>query len=542
LNLSTKKIIVFLIVIILISLGLKLYFIDFSLPYNTDNLGYLLRGFSHLSGDFDQIPDKGIGWSLFIFPFLNLIESDNLLDYSNLVRIISLAVSSASIPMMYVLGTRFFDRKYSLVAACLFAFEPHLNYYSGIGLAEPLYILAIIATFYFVISNNAKMIIPALMTSSIIWWTRVNGMVIIILTTIVFFIVHKRNPKNLKFYLLGLALFFLIISPMLIQRDSQFGDPLYFWYNDKIFLDSYDMLVSNNIENSGSALNYIEKNGIFSFTERFISQGIVNSVEILFKLSLPYLIILVPFGILFSFRAFDQKQTLVWATWIFILGNIAVLIVVIATIPERRFLLLLYPFLIIFSVIPIQRLVEYGFSTFSFTQRQKNISLFSILALVLVLSVGFTVNQYDRPNVIFENEKLEVAHFMTANLDGVVLDGNGPAFEYVYYVLVNEPHGNFKEKSIIDPNKHYSKVNPDFELSYLYAESIEDLLTVGSINNLRYIVTNENSGFFHNYVNEIYSNEEKYPYLTKIFDSNEQGMKFLKIKIFEIDYEQFKVP
>ena len=541
-NLSTKKIIVFLIVIILISLGLKLYFIDFSLPYNTDNLGYLLRGFSHLSGDFDQIPDKGIGWSLFIFPFFNLIESDNLLDYSNLVRIISLAVSSASIPMMYVLGTRFFDRKYSLVAACLFAFEPHLNYYSGIGLAEPLYILAIIATFYFVISNNAKMIIPALMTSSIIWWTRVNGMVIIILTTIVFFIVHKRNPKNLKFYLLGLALFFLIISPMLIQRDSQFGDPLYFWYNDKIFLDSYDMLVSNNIENSGSALNYIEKNGIFSFTERFISQGIVNSVEILFKLSLPYLIILVPFGILFSVRAFDQKQTLVWATWIFILGNIAVLIVVIATIPERRFLLLLYPFLIIFSVIPIQRLVEYGFSTFSFTQRQKNISLFSILALVLVLSVGFTVNQYDRPNVIFENEKLEVAHFMTANLDGVVLDGNGPAFEYVYYVLVNEPHGNFKEKSIIDPNKHYSKVNPDFELSYLYAESIEDLLTVGSINNLRYIVTNENSGFFHNYVNEIYSNEEKYPYLTKIFDSNEQGMKFLKIKIFEIDYEQFKVP
>jgi hypothetical protein len=541
LNLSTKKIIVFLIVIILISLGLKLYFIDFSLPYNSDNLGYLLRGFSHLSGDFDQLPDKGIGWSLFIFPFLNLIESDNLLDYSNLVRIISLALGSATIPMMYVLSTRFFDRKYSLVATCLFAFEPHLNYYSGHGLAEPLYILAIIATFYFVISNHAKMIIPALMTSSIIWWTRVNGLVIILLTTIVFFIVHKRNPKNIKFYLLGLALFFLIISPMLIQRDSQFGDPLYFWYNDKIFLDSYDELVSDNFNRDGSALNYIEKNGIFSFTERFIFQGIGNSIEILFKLSLPYLIILIPFGILFSFRAFDQKQSLVWANWIFILGNITVLIVVLATIPERRFLLLLYPFLIIFSVIPIQRLVEYGFSTFSFTQRQKNISLFSILVIVLALSVIFTVNQYDRPNVIFENEKLQVAHFMTENLNGVVLDGNGPAFEYVSYALVNEPHGNFKEKKIIDPNKHYSKVNPDFKRSSIYAESIEDLLTIGSDHNLRYVVSNENPGFFHKYVDEIYFNEEKYPYLIKIFDSNEQGMKFIKIKIFEIDYKQFRV-
>ena len=329
---------------------------------------------------------------------------------------------------------------------------------------------------------------------------------------------------------------------MLIQRDSQFEDPLYFWYNDKIFIDNYDMLVSSNVENNGSALNYIEKHGIFSFTDRFIFQGIVNSVEILFKLSLPYLILLVPFGILFSFRAFDQKQNLIWANWIFILGNIIVLIVVIATVPERRFLLLLYPFLIIFSIIPIQRLVEYGFSTFSFSQKQKNISLFSILVLVLVLSIGFTVNQYDRPNVIFENEKLEVAHFMTENLDGVVLDGNGPAFEYVSYVLVNEPHGNFKEQSIVDLNRHSSEINPNFQRSYIYAESIEDLLTVGSIDHLRYIVSNENEGFFHKYVNEIYSNEEKYPYLTKIFDSNEQEMKFLKIKIFEIDYEQFKTP
>ena len=539
-NLTTKKIIVLLIVVVVISLGLKLYHIDFSLPYNTDNLGFILRGFSHLNGDFSQTPDKGLGWSLFLFPFFHLVESDNLLDYSNLVRIISLAVSSVSIPMMYILSRRFFKRKYSLVAACLFAFEPHLNYYSGIGLAEPLYILAIIGTFYFVTSNHAKMIIPALMLSSVIWWTRINGFVILLLTTIIFFIIHKREPKTIGFYLLGLTFFFLILSPMLIQRDSQFGDPLYFWYNEKIFLDNYDELVSDNIENDGSALGYIEKNGIYSFTERFIFQGLENTFEILFKLLLPYLIILIPFGILFSLRAFDQKQNLIWANWIFILGTIITLIVVISTVPERRFLLLLYPFLIIFSVIPIQRLVEYGFSTFAFTQKQKNISLFSILVLVLVLSIVFTVNQYEQPNVIFENEKLQVAQYMVENLNGVVLDGNGPAFEYVSYVLVNEPHGNFKEKSINDPNMHSSKINPNFKRSYIYAESIENLLTIDNTKNLQYIISNENEGFFHKYVNDIYSNEEKYPYLIKIFDSTEQEMKFVKLKIFEIDYEKFK--
>ena len=540
-NLTTKKIIVLLIVVVVISLGLKLYHIDFSLPYNTDNLGFILRGFSHLNGDFSQTPDKGLGWSLFLFPFFHLVESDNLLDYSNLVRIISLAVSSVSIPMMYILSRRFFKRKYSLVAACLFAFEPHLNYYSGIGLAEPLYILAIIGTFYFVTSNHAKMIIPALMLSSVIWWTRINGFVILLLTTIIFFIIHKREPKTIGFYLLGLTFFFLILSPMLIQRDSQFGDPLYFWYNEKIFLDNYDELVSDNIENDGSALGYIEKNGIYSFTERFIFQGLENTFEILFKLLLPYLIILIPFGILFSLRAFDQKQNLIWANWIFILGTIITLIVVISTVPERRFLLLLYPFLIIFSVIPIQRLVEYGFSTFAFTQKQKNISLFSILILILVLSIVFTVNQYEQPNVTFENEKLQVAQYMVENLNGVVLDGNGPSFEYVKYVLVNEPHSNFKEKSIGDPNMHSSRINPNFKLKYINAESIENLLTIGNTKDLRYIISNENDkGLFHKYVNDIYSNEEKYPYLTKIFDSTEQEMKFLKIKIFEINYEKFK--
>ena len=538
-NLTTKKIIGFLIVIILISVGLKLYHIDFTLPYNTDNLGFILRGFSHLNGDFSQTPDKGLGWSLFIFPFFHLVESENVLDYTNLVRILGIVISSSSIVMMYVLSTRFFDRKYSLVGASLFAFEPHLNYYSSQGLAEPLYILAIMGTFYFLISNHAKMIIPALMTSSIIWWTRINGFIILILTTIIFFILHKKEPKAIGFYLSGLMIFFLIISPMLIQRDSQFGDPLYFWYNDKIFLENYDELVSSNTKNGGSAFDYIQKNGIYSFFDRFVFQGIENTSEILFKLSLPYLVILLPFGILFSFRAFDQKQNLVWANWIFILGNIAALVIVISTVPERRFLLFLYPFLMIFSVIPIQRLVEYGFSTFEFSQKQKNISLLSIVILVFILSTGFTISQYEQPNVIFENEKLEVAHFMVTNLDGLVLDGNGPAFEYVSYVLVNEPHGNFKEKNINDPNMHLSKINPNFKRDYFYANSIDDLISIGEKENLRYIVSNESEGFFHKYTNEIYSNEEKHPYLTKIFDSKEQGMEFVKIKIFEIDYEKF---
>lgn len=539
-NLTTKNILGFLILIVLISVGLKIYHVDFTLPYTSDNLGFILRAFSHLNGDFSQTPDKGLGWSLFIFPFFHLIESENILDYVNLVRILSIAVSSSSIIMMYVLSTRFFDRKYSLVGASLFAFEPHLNYYALQGLAEPLYILSIMGAFYFILSSHTKMIIPALITSSIIWWTRINGFVILLLTTIIYFIIQKKEPKTIGFYMIGIVLFFLIISPMLIQRDSQFGDPLYFWYNDRIFVDSYDELVSINA-NGSSPIEYIQKNGIYSFTERFIFKGILNTFEILVKLSLPYLIILLPIGILFSFRAFDQKQKLVWANWLFIVGNIAALIIVISTVPERRFLLLLYPFLMIFSVIPIQRLIEYGLSTFEFTQKQKNISLFSIIVIVLILSIVFTITQYEQSNVIYENEKLEVGKFIVENLDGLVLDNDGPAFEYLPYILVNYPHGNFKEKMINDPHMYLSKINPNFQIKDIYANSLEELITIGASKNLAYIVSDESKGSFHNYVNEIYFNEENYPYLTKIYDSNEKGMKFVKVKIFLIDYNKFNL-
>ena len=44
---NKKLIICFLIVISLISLGFKLYLVDFSIPVNSDNLDYTLNAIAH---------------------------------------------------------------------------------------------------------------------------------------------------------------------------------------------------------------------------------------------------------------------------------------------------------------------------------------------------------------------------------------------------------------------------------------------------------------------------------------------------------------
>ena len=140
-------------IISIISIFLKLITADFTFPVNSDSLAYSLAAISHTNGDFSQSSHRGIGWSLFVSLFYYFIETDNFLVYSNTIKIISLAVSIITIPIVYLIGRKFFNEKYSLVVAALFAFEPHLNYNSGFGLSEPIFHLAIAGAFYFLINK-----------------------------------------------------------------------------------------------------------------------------------------------------------------------------------------------------------------------------------------------------------------------------------------------------------------------------------------------------------------------------------------------------
>ena len=73
----------------------------------------------------------------------------------------------------------------------------------------------------------------------------------------------------------------------------------------------------------------------------------------------------------------------------------------------------------------------------------------------------------------------------------------------------------------------------------VYAESIEDLILNGEGSNLKYIISNNQKTFYYPFVDDVYHNEKNFPYLIKVFDSDEYGYQKLKIKVFEIDYEKF---
>ena len=96
-NSINKKIIICLIIIAFASLVPKLYTVDFSIPVHFDNMTYTLDALQYSQGDFFMPQKKNPGWPIFIAPFMTLVNSSDYIDYSNMVRILSLSIATFTI-------------------------------------------------------------------------------------------------------------------------------------------------------------------------------------------------------------------------------------------------------------------------------------------------------------------------------------------------------------------------------------------------------------------------------------------------------------
>ncbi|MBC8305154.1 MAG: glycosyltransferase family 39 protein [Pelagibacterales bacterium] len=543
---NKKHVIFFLIVISLISLGFKLQTVDFTVLPVEDTYGYVLRGMAHNNGDFTEHPRKTLGWSIFISPFFDMTDSNNFLAYVNIARVLGLMLSIIAIIPMYLLSRKFFDAKYSICAAGLFAFEPHLNHVSGLGMTEPLYILVIILSLYFILNKNSNYSYLSFLTIGLLWWIRWNGIVMLLITSIIFFTNFKRTPKLFLKYFACLAVCLIVVSPMLIERNDQYGSPLFFSQNEHMFMGDYATIVADNMMGvEYSAFNYVDDHGFGKFIEKFVFLGIYNLLFTLFKMSLPYLIFFLPFGILFSLRSFDQEKKYIRSNWILILISLATFVFYFAIVPEKRLIYYVYPFLIILATISLHRLIEYGLSTFSFNEKNKKICLVGIMCTVIILSGLYTL-RYATPDPILSDEEILFAETLENNFNGKILDA-GYTLKGLYYAHITEPEGVFKEYKISqNPGAYYmfefNRENVNLMPTILYATSFEDFIDVSYEYELNYISINGNgpSDVFYPYLNEIYENEAEFPYLIKVFDTEtEEGFEKLRVKVFEIDYEIF---
>ena len=540
-QLSKSNIALYLILIIIISLGLKLYTVDFSIPPHSDDFGYIVDSIQYNQGDFFVNQKKNPGWPIFLAPFLSIINSDNFLDYANIARILTIGISTITIIPMYILARRFFDEKYSLVASCLFAFEPHLNYNSGGALSEPLLILILITSMIFILQHKTKYHYLAFIFTGLCWWVRLEVIYPIIAIILIYFLIHRSKPNSLRNFSFCIVLLLIIISPIFIQRDIQFDDPFYVWYDQTILSDDYAELLTSP-ENAGMT-DFVDKHGVIGLLDRLVN-GLANLFSILVRISYPYLLILIPFGVLFSLRPIDQKMKNIKANWIMIITIISIIMIPFAIMEERRWLFPILPFLIILSTIPIQRVVHYGLNTFSFSDRQKSVFLVISVSIILVLSSTFTMGigefGYGSPNSTLEHEKIKFTEHLVENFDGKILRDQ-TVDDYLAYVnLVSNDNNfkSFKSPQGKDPYPDLYEPGKVVRIS-IYGKTMEELITNGEPKDLKFIGVLDQGSYFFPFLSSLYHNEEDYPYMKKVFDSNAVNYKEFKVKVFEIDYEKF---
>jgi len=289
---STKKPIVFLVLIGLAGLFLRLVYFPYDVPLFGDSQGYFWYAID--MSILNQLPSGYLvvnnGWPSFLSIIFSLMDSNYFLDYQNMQRFVGTVFSVATIFPVYFLCSMYFKKSYSLLGAALFVFEPRLIQNSFAGTPESMYVFLMALLLFLFLSNNFKKIYLAFAIVALLAIVRYEGLLMIIPTSIVFFIRFRKQKKDLIKYIICMSIFVLILVPMAYLKNETMGQ---------------DGFVSH----IGAVPIFLNTNE--QTVEEFLYLGSVNLIKYAGWVQIPSFIIFVPLGIIFIFKSLDYKKIII---------------------------------------------------------------------------------------------------------------------------------------------------------------------------------------------------------------------------------------
>ena len=510
---SCKKIIFLISVIFSISLLIRFYYYDFNLPITSDSLNYFFYAMDiKITGYIPENYSLGnTGWPLLLSLFFSIFQFDNVQNYMQLQQIITILISSLTIIPVYLLCKRFFNQTYSLIGAAIIGFEPHLIQNSILGITDSLYIFLVATVFYLFLDSKQKMIYLSFGLAAIATLVRSEGVFLFFTITLMYFITYRKNAKNLIKYVFCFAIFILILTPMMFYQTSIFGD-------DRIF-----SRVSTSVINH--SINPQETVSISGTT--FILQGFENFPKYLGWNMIPVLIFFVPLGFILVLKNLNVRTGILLSS--VIIMSLPAFYAYAISLQDLRYIFFLYPIFCVISLFAIRRLLH------RISQR-RNLVISLIIIGIIIVSVFYLNETNDNTH---ENESLEIAKILSDSkkiindylpeskfLEIADIDYNMRDFQLYFF---NERVMGESIRNSIQHNVIIIKLN-DFD-------SINELIELSEKNELTHLVVDLEKNRGEPFI-EIYNNEKQFPFLDKIFDSDQYGFDY-KMKVFKIDYEKF---
>lgn len=492
----TKNVALVILGICGMSFAIRLIYFPYGIPITLDSLNYFwyASDISNLKGFPSEYGVGNNGWPIFLSGIFSLFKFDNFLTLMTLQRFVTVIISLVTIVLVYLLCRSFFEKKYAVIGALIFALEPRIIQNSIIGSTDPFYIILVTASLVLFFRFNKKYPYLSFISAGLAVIVRSEGVFLFGALSIAFFIINEKEHGKFLKYTKMVAVYLSVILPIIFLRIKN---------------DGSDMITGRIPNEINDVLNYYsyQHGGL----EEYMIHAVINFVKLGGWSLIPMFIFFLPIGSLILLK---RKETITTSVLVIVSILLIPVFYSFSVANDTRYIYNLFPLFIIISIFTIKMLNE--------KIHRKNIFLIILSIMILLGSIMFL--EFKKIDYEHEREAFNLAKEIVKKANGV--NGFYPESTYI------EPAG-IPEKW---PVLRSSITSNTLVFSTYGFDSMEKFIK-------------ENVGLSHIivdgdkrrpiFLNDVFYDDSKYKYLEKVFDSSEMGYKY-HVKIYKINYDMFK--
>ena len=480
---------------------LRAYFTPWDIPFRSpDAFLFLLEAIDYSEGNFEKFNLRFL-WPLLLSMIFVISKFDTIFDLITITRIITLIISSLSIFLVYFISKTYTSKRFALLAMGIFAINSAIIENSSFSVREPLMILLGLVTFYFIIKKDWRLILIAFLISGLTFDVKINGIVVLILTIISCICIRPRKNAVL-IMLVGMGIFLAVSSPYIIQSIENQQIPFFTHVNE-----------SSRIVSEVEIWPSTQVSGVVTDSSFILKYSAEREIIHILKISLPFLTIIVPFGIFYVIKNINQNSVL-------LLLGIGITFLIAYPMyfqsAEYRNIIFAVPLLCVLGAIGLEGIIQ--------KKNNQKLIIFTILIFSSILSFIIIDSNYTDKELLLE--KNHIAKFIVNNFSGRMW---GDLSTELIQNISNVKRDRIPGTS----NGVYFNEDISVTKSALPINTKEDLVDIIRALKIDYIIIDNFPDNRYPIFEKIFYNESEIDYIKKVYDS-ENEFKMIRIKIFQV--------
>ena len=537
---SKKNIILYLGLILTLGLIIRFYYLPYDVPIVTDGFySFVYAAKTVFEGNLPiGYGTTNTGWANFLALFFSLSDTSDPFYLMQIQRSLSVILSSLTIIPAFFIFRKFVNIRWALFGCLLLTIEPKLLMQSLEGINYTLFFFLFVSAIALFLTKTKLSLFLSFGCIACITLVRYEGLLLLIPLSIMYFLKFKDKKSIVKF--LGMIFIIIIIlAPISVLRIQATESFCYDtdWYGMRCGDDgfthsilagprflSHTLNAASGQEVTETAIYLLDENNEKndSYAILFMNK-IILSFSALLKFTglalIPYFVFFVSYNIILRIKNkklgkldWDKKIIIFTVSIMFLPALYAYMM----GIQEIRYVLVIIPLLCILSISWTSSISE---------KISKNRSVIIIL-IVLVLTSSIIFIEFEKRDSIHDRESFLVSQKIVELTN---ITNNFHQSGYIKTsVLISDwpilPEANQKGKLV-----HVFQKIPTNDYHDL-AEFVID----SKKSDLKYLVIDQDNKLF----DDLRKNPAGYPYLNKIFDSNDFDFEN-HFMIYEINYKLF---